>query len=245
MRSDFDWLSRIAARSQSSSSSSSSSEPDPLLPEPLLPEPEPLLVEPDESSSSVVGGDELFSEPEPLLPEPDESSSSSSVVGGGDEPLLGDVPPDGIVATGWSSSSSSSTVPFDGVVLRGRVVACPGALLFEGVVDCVSDSAIVSRAALVESTVVVDVDVDVDVVLVADVDGAGDVDTGADCPGFCQTDRVMASPTVGNRASRSASAEPAEPNARQARMSVPVVRRSFREKRGPVAAAPGERSGRA
>ena len=211
MRSDFDWLSRIAARSQSSSSSSS--EPDPLLPDPLLLEPEPLLLEPDESSSSVVGG--------------------------ADEPLLGDVPPDGVVATDWSSSSSS-TVPFNGVVLRGRVVAGPGALLFEGVVDCVADSATVSGAELVVSTVVVVVDVDVDVVVVL----VEDVDAGADCPGFCQTDRVVASPTVGNKASLSASAEPAEPNARAARMSVPVVRRSFRVKRGVVATAPGERSGR-
>lgn len=68
------------------------------------PLPEPLLPEPDESSSSssVVGGDELL--PEPLLPEPDESSSS--VVGG--EPTLGGVLLDTVVTAGWSSSSSSS-----------------------------------------------------------------------------------------------------------------------------------------
>jgi hypothetical protein len=72
-------------------------------------EPDPLLPEPDESSSSSVVGGDVDAEPldtvdtvdcpppldpEPLRPDPDE----------------------------WSSSSSS-IVPDDGVVLRGRVVA--------------------------------------------------------------------------------------------------------------------------
>jgi hypothetical protein len=50
-------------------------------------------------------------------------------------------------------------------------------------------------------------------------------------PGFCHTDRVAASPVSGNRASRSARAEPADPSATAMSSRVPTVRRARREKR--------------
>jgi hypothetical protein len=162
-----------------------------------------------------------------------DSSSSSSVVDGNElfpGPLLPE--PD--------ESSSSSKVPVEGVVLRGRAVAGSGALSFGGVVDRGSDSAMVSSVERVVFTVATVVEV----VVVVEVVLADWVLATTGSPGFCHTDRVVA-PTVGNSASLSASAEPAEPSATTANKSVPVARRSFRENSGTAAIVSAERVGRA
>lgn len=123
-------------------------------------------------------------------------------------------------------------MPADGVVLPGRVETGPGEVpvegVVEGVVDEVSEPAGISTTALV-TTVVVVVDGDV---LGGDVEVVDGVSSCSGCPGFCQTDLVVASPIAGKSASRSASAEPAEPSATTARTTVPAVRRSCLENRG-------------
>ncbi len=123
-------------------------------------------------------------------------------------------------------------VPLDGVAPADRLTPFEGEL-GTSVVDVVVGGVVVEESELI--------DVVMASVATGTSDGAGACAAGSTLPGFCQTDRVVVSPTSGKSTSRNASADPDVAITTTTDSNVPARRRVLREKRrwGDISAGAG------